>query len=211
MRHYPVYLNLSLRKVLLIGGGAVALQKIPALIDAEAQIELVAPEAVPEIAAYAEKGQLHWSRRPYQPSDLEGSGLVIAATDDEALQKEVAAACRAKNIWVNVVDVPSLCDFIAPAIVTRGDIQIAISTGGAAPALAKYLRKKLENVIGPEYVDFVECVRRLRPDILKLPKARRLSLWNCIVSDAFFAEIREKGMARAEERLKEWIYGKPAL
>ena len=90
----------------------------------------------------------------------------------------------------------------------RGDIQIAISTGGAAPALAKYLRRKLESIIGPEYEEFVNVVQKLRPDILKLPKARRLSLWERIVSDDFFQDIRTGGMEAAEIRLKKWIYGR---
>ncbi len=91
----------------------------------------------------AQDGKITWSQRSYETADLEGVSLVIAATDDSDLQKRIATEARTRKIWVNIVDVPPLCDFIAPAIVSQGDVQIAISTGGSAPALAKYLRKKL--------------------------------------------------------------------
>jgi len=208
LKYYPVYLNLTGHRVLLVGGGAVALQKLRSLLDAGARVHLVSPEALPEIRQLAQDGKIEWSARSYKTADTAGVRLVIAATPDARLQKKIAQAARRRGIWANVVDVPVLCDFIAPAVFGRGDIQIAISTGGAAPALAKYLRRKLESIIGPEYEEFVNVVQRLRPDILKLPKARRLSLWERIVSDDFFQDIRTGGMEAAEIRLKKWIYGR---
>jgi len=206
MKYYPIYLNLKERRVLVVGAGKIALQKLGALVACQARVQVVAPDGLPDIRRLARDGKIKWSRRPYKASDMKGTALVIAATDDQALQKRVAEQARSRGIWVNVVDVPPLCDFIAPAIVSRGDIQIAISTGGAAPALAKHLRKKLEALLGQDYADFVKMVRKLRPKILKLPKPRRDSLWECIASDAFMNDIREHGMARAEKLLKEWIH-----
>ncbi len=209
MKYYPVYLNLKDRRVLLVGAGEIGLQKIRPLLECRAHVHVVAPEAHPEIQVLARDGKIEWSARSYETIDLDSAGLVIAATDDPNLQKKIAEEARARGIWVNVVDVPPLCDFIAPAIVSRGDVQIAISTGGAAPALAKYLRKKLEPLIGPEYEEFVSAVEKLRPDILKMPKEKRLSFWECVVSDAFFEEIRREGIQKAEARMKEWIAGTP--
>jgi siroheme synthase-like protein len=197
--------------VLLVGGGKVALQKLPALLEAEAALRVVAPEVLPEIEAGAREGKFVWHARRYETADVHQAALVIAATDDAALQKQVAADCRARNIWVNVVDVVPLCDFIAPALVRQGDVQVAISTGGAAPALAKFLRRKLEPIIGPEYGALARLVRQVRPEILKMPKARRDLLWDRIVSEPFIEEVRRDGPARAEERLKEWIYGNAAI
>lgn len=191
-----------------MGAGEIGLQKIKAFLDCGAQVHVVSPEALPDIQQYAREGRVRWSVRGYETSDLDGVTLVIAATDDVELQQRIARESRERRIWVNIVDVPPLCDFIAPAIVRRGDIQIAISTGGAAPALAKYLRRKVELVLGPEYADFVRIVKTLRPDILKLPKPQRLGLWECIASDGFLEQIRREGPARAESQLKEWIYGK---
>jgi precorrin-2 dehydrogenase/sirohydrochlorin ferrochelatase len=208
MKYYPIYLSLKDRQVLLIGAGQVALQKLPALLECQARVRVVAPQALPEIRQLAQDGKMTWIQRSYESSDLDGTSLVIAATDDPDLQKKIAAEARARKIWVNVVDVPPLCDFIAPAIVSRGDVQIAISTGGAAPALAKYLRQKLEALIGPEYADFVKVVEKLRPDILKLPKEKRVALWDRLVSDQLFEDIRRNGIAKAEARMKEWVYPK---
>jgi siroheme synthase-like protein len=206
MKYYPVYLNLKGRRVLLVGAGVIALQKLGALMECQALVHVVAPEALPEIRSHSRDGKIKWSKRPYKLSDLDKVTLVIAATDDVGLQKKVAKEARARGLWVNVVDVPPLCDFIAPAIVSRGDIQIAISTGGAAPALAKHLRKKVESILGQEYADFVAVIGRLRPAILKLPKERRASFWECVVSEPFMKDIRENGIARAEKLLKEWIH-----
>jgi precorrin-2 dehydrogenase / sirohydrochlorin ferrochelatase len=208
MKYYPISLNLKGRRVLVVGAGDVALQKLGRLLACQARVHVVAPAAIPKIQKLARDARIRWSRRAYKAVDLKGASLVIAATDDSALQKTIAAAARVRKIWVNVVDVPPLCDFIAPAVVTRGDIQIAISTGGAAPALAKHLRRKLESWIGPEYADFALLVKKWRPELLKLPKERRLSLWECIASDAFIDEIKREGIAKAEARLKDWIYAR---
>ncbi len=205
MNYYPVYLDLRGRSVLLVGAGTVALQKIDALVEGGARVHVVSPEAKPPFQRLARGGKIRWSRRPYRTSDMKGARLVIAATNNPKVHQKISKDARARGIWANIVDVPPLCDFIAPAIVRRGDIQIAISTGGAAPALAKYLRKKLETVIGPEHEDFVKMVKALRPRILKLEKPQRLSLWECIVSDAFLRDIRVHGVAHARRRLVGWI------
>lgn len=205
MTFYPVFLDLAGRRVVLVGGGAVAWQKIPALLEAGARIDLVSPEVVPEIEALNKEGRLKWHARPYQKTDIKEARLVIAATDNPDVQKTVACDCRSQGIWVNVVDVPPLCDFIAPAIVRKGPVQVAVSTGGAAPALAKYLRMKLENALDPAYADFAVMVGRYRADILKLPKDRRRALWDKLVNDAFFQNIRDHGIGQAESQLREWL------
>ena len=205
MSFYPVYLNLQDKPVLVVGAGEIAVQKITALLDAGAQVHVVAPEADPTMEHLAREKKIDLSRRGYRPSDMDGVRLVIAATDDTTLQPQIAEEARRRGLWVNVVDVPSLCDFIAPAIVRRGDVQIAVSTGGAAPALSKYLRQKLEAWLGPEYEQFAALVKHLRPDILKLPKARRRALWDEIVNDSFFEQIRREGPGATEARLREKV------
>ncbi len=206
MRYYPVYLNIQGRKVLLVGAGAVALQKIPALLEGEAKICMVAPEALPEIQELAHAHQLDWQRRGYETRDLEGCAFVIAATDDTELQKRVAAEARGRGIWVNVVDVTPLCDFIAPAVVGRGDVQIAISTAGASPALAKFIRQKLEPLLGEEYSQLAELLQRRRPQMLKLAKEKRQAIWEAIINDDFLARIKKEGIHTAEARIEELLH-----
>ncbi len=194
--------------MLLVGAGDIARQKLPPLLACQAQVHVVAPKALPDIQALARDGKIQWSARSYKKTDTKGARLVIAATDDPVLQKKIVKDAHARGIWVNIVDVPSLCDFIAPAVIGRGDIQIAISTGGAAPALAKYLRRKLEPLIGQEYEEFAKIVKKWRPDILKLPKDQRVSFWERVVNDSFFDDIRTGGVSAAETRMKEWIHGR---
>lgn len=191
--------------MLLVGAGDVALQKWRGLQNTGAKVHVVAPEALPEFDALSGEGLLTFSRRPYRGEDLDGVALVFAATDDRELQQRIFRECRERGILVNVVDVPPLCDFYAGAVVERGDIQIAISTGGAAPALAKFLRQKIEAMLAPEYAQFAAVVKGMRPAMLALPKEKRRSLWGCIVSDAFFADIRRDGPDVAAERIQGWI------
>jgi precorrin-2 dehydrogenase/sirohydrochlorin ferrochelatase len=195
MKHYPVYLNLKGRTVLVVGAGRIGLQKIRPLLACGARVHVVAPKAQPEIRRLAREGKIDWSARSYKAADTRSASLVIAATDNPELQKKISRDARARGLWVNVVDVPALCSFIAPAVISRGNIQIAISTGGAAPALAKYLRRKLDSLIGPEHEEFAQLAQKRRPDILKLPKKKRRALWKRIVSDAFFAQVRSSGVA----------------
>ena len=211
VKYYPLYLNLVDRSVLVVGAGAVATQKIPGLLAAGARLRVVAPAASAEIRAWAGAGRLEWRERPYETADLEGAALVFAAASDRAVHERVWREARERGLWVNVVDVPALCDFIAPSIVRQGELQIAVSTGGAAPALAKLLRRKLEAVLGPEYGELVRLAGAWRPEILKLPKEERRALWERFASDSFLELIRSEGAARAEARLKEWIHGKRPL
>ncbi len=205
MNYYPIYLDLKGRTVLLIGGGDVALQKIKALLDAGARVRLVSPEGNGAFQQLALEKKIRWARRAYRASDLKGARLVIAATDNPKEQKRISKDCRARGIWANIVDVTPLCDFIAPAVVRRGDIQIAISTGGAAPAFAKYLRQKLEQLVGPEHEAFIAMVKEARPKILKLAKEKRRALWERLVNDSFFQDIRSKGIPQARKYLDQWI------
>ena len=193
--------------MLLVGAGEIARQKLSNLLDCQAKVHVVAPEAHSDIQALARDGKIQWSARSYKKADTQGASLVIAATDNRVLQKKIVKDAHARGIWVNIVDVPALCDFIAPAVISRGDIQIAISTGGAAPALSKYLRRKLEPLIGEEYEEFAKIVKKWRPDILKLPQDQRVSFWGRVVNDSFLEDIRRGGIAAAESQIKEWIHG----
>ena len=139
---YPIFLALSGRKVLVVGGGPVAERKVDALLAAGASVTLVSPDATPRLR----ENSTEWRRRLFQESDLDGMTLVISATDNPDTQRHVAIAARARNILVNTADVQGLCDFILPAVVKRGDVIAAISTSGKSPALAAALRAQLEHL-----------------------------------------------------------------
>jgi precorrin-2 dehydrogenase / sirohydrochlorin ferrochelatase len=160
--YYPVFLDLTQRQCLVVGGGPVAERKVQGLLAAEAHVVLVSPALTEALRKWATNGVLGHIPRAFQDQDVEGCALVIAATNRHDVNAQVVAAARQRGIWVNAVDTPALCDFIAPAMVRRGSLQIAISTGGNSPLLAKRLRASIEALIGPEYGELADILGTLR-------------------------------------------------
>ncbi|HVH69530.1 MAG TPA: bifunctional precorrin-2 dehydrogenase/sirohydrochlorin ferrochelatase [Candidatus Dormibacteraeota bacterium] len=183
-----MFLKVAGRRCLIAGAGGVAEAKIAALLDAEAAIRVVAPEATPQVQSWAAAGQLEWLARRCEPSDLDGMFLVIAATSDPELQQNISAEARARGVLCNVVDVPGLCDFYYPAVAQRGALQIAVSTSGQSPALAQRLRKELEEQFGPEYEAWLEQLGEERAKLFAAnmdPEERKRLLHDLASADAF--------------------------
>lgn len=143
-RYYPVYLDIQGRRCVVIGAGGVAERKVRQLLDSGAAVTLISPSATKALRQWTGEAQLVWLQRPYQPGDLSDAFLAIAATDDSAVNRQVREEATAERVLLNIVDVPSLCTFIAPAIVERGPVSVAISTSGTSPALARRLRELME-------------------------------------------------------------------
>ena len=148
---YMAVLKLKGRRCLVIGGGEVGLEKIEGLLLCDADVQLVAPHAIAEVASLAEEGSIGWERREFRDSDLDGAFLAIAATDDTEVNISVSEGAERRAMLVNVVDVPPLCNFILPAIVRSGPLAIAISTAGASPALAKRMKREIAESFGEPY------------------------------------------------------------
>jgi len=165
MTYYPIYLNLRGKRALVIGGGPVAERKVASLLDSGASILVVSPQATERLAALAHAGLIQWRSRAYASGDCGGAHLVFAATDDPAVTAAVFQECREAGVLINAADEPELCDFIMPAVVRRGDLIVAISTGGASPALAATLRRRLSQVIGAEYGRLLTLMSKVRPEI----------------------------------------------
>jgi precorrin-2 dehydrogenase/sirohydrochlorin ferrochelatase len=163
---FPIYLKLAGRCCLVVGAGKISEGKVAGLIRAGAKVEVVAPRGTPQIKKWHQQKKLRWRRREFRPSDLEGALLVVAATDSPKLHEQIFREARARAVLCNVVDVPPLCDFYYPAVVRRGDLQIAISTGGSSPSLAKRLREEMESAFGPEYEAWLRVLARKRQKIL---------------------------------------------
>ncbi len=161
--YYPIYLDIENRNVLIVGGGNVCARKAETMLRYGARVTIVSPEFTGEIEQWARDGVLAIRRKPYEESDLEDASIVIASTDDPCVNGRVARDCRRRKIPVNVVDVTHLCEFIVPAIVERGSIQIAVSTGGKSPAVARTLKEDLQKFVGPEYDELNELLGTLRP------------------------------------------------
>jgi len=159
---YPIYLDLTNRKVVVIGGGHVAYRKVERLIECQANVTLISPQIVPPLQEFTDQMRIELHLRPYQTGDLAGAWLVIAACDVPHANQQVFDEANRLGIFCNVVDDPLRCSFQVPAIVKRNLLQIAISTGGAGPALAKKIRQQLEQTFPEYYEEFLEVLLKLR-------------------------------------------------
>ena len=151
MSFLPIFVQLQDRRCLVVGGGDIGLEKIEGLLACDGDVTVVAPEAGDGVAELAREGSVRWERRAYDPGDLEGTFMVIAATSDTDVNIGVYEDAERRAMLVNVVDVPPLCNFILPAIVRTGPLAIAISTAGASPALAKRMKREISELFGEEY------------------------------------------------------------
>jgi precorrin-2 dehydrogenase / sirohydrochlorin ferrochelatase len=163
---FPLFLKLEGRPCLVVGAGTIAASKIASLIEAGANVTVVAPWASDELRKLAGDGKFRWLARKYEASDLDGVFLVIAATSDSSVNRAVFLEAQRLGILCNAVDDPPHCDFYFPAVVRRGDLQIAISTAGQSPALAQRLRRELEEVFDESAGDWVSDLGRRRREIL---------------------------------------------
>ncbi len=171
-RYYPIFLDLEGKPVIVIGGGRVATEKVEGLRKAGARITVVSPELAPELAALRDAGAIAHVPRAWQPADLDADAwaLVMVATDDGAVNRQVREAARARRIWVNAADDPANCDFILPAVVRKGRITLAASTAGASPALARRLREELEAYLTEDMPALADLLAEVRAEL----RARRV-------------------------------------
>ena len=161
--YYPLFADLRGRRVIVVGGGMVAQRKVTTLLRFGAKVTVINPIATQRLKRYAKQGLIRYVPRRFKACDVEGAWLVYAATNDESINRLVDQTARRLRIFTNVVDQPARCSFIAPAIMKRGELVIAISTGGASPTVAKRLRREFERTIGAEYAELLRLLNSLRP------------------------------------------------
>jgi precorrin-2 dehydrogenase/sirohydrochlorin ferrochelatase len=202
MAKYPIFLELGGRRVVVIGGGTVALRKAQVLLDAGARLVVVAEEAGDALTALCTQHGAELIRSRYSKQYIAEAVLVVAATNDAKVNEQVYRDCQALEILCNVVDDPQHCDFFVPAVVKRGDLQIAIGTEGICPAYAGHLRKKLEAIITEEHGRFLAELERMRREIVDAvpSSADRKSLLGELVDDASFEYFRTNGPVAWRER-----------
>jgi len=196
---FPMFLKLGGRPCLVAGAGTVAESKIANLIEADAQVLVVAPDATPRVRAWAEAKRVEWRQRGFQPSDLDGMFIVVAATSSTELHKQIFQEARRRGVLCNIVDVPELCDFYYPAVVQRGALQIAVSTSGQSPALAQRLRIELEEQFGAEYEAWLEYLGEARDKLQsqKLDPEERKRLLHKLASKEAFESFRREHRPRS--------------
>jgi precorrin-2 dehydrogenase/sirohydrochlorin ferrochelatase len=185
---FPIFLKLEGRRCLVVGAGIIAEGKIRGLLQARASVEVVAPRAVPQIQQWFGEGVLSWKQREFEPRDLDHVSLVITATPSREVNAQIFQEARLRNILCNSVDDPENCNFYYPAVVQRGDLQIAISTNGRSPALAQRLRRELEQQFGPEYETWLQELGEKRDQLFATnldAEARRKLLHELASREAF--------------------------
>jgi precorrin-2 dehydrogenase/sirohydrochlorin ferrochelatase len=166
MKYYPIHLDIKNRNCLVVGGGAVGTRKVDTLLECGARVTVVSPKPTQQLTKLASEGAITLTRRAYRSADLDGTFLVIGATDDESLNQQISNDAALSNTLCNIADRPEVCNFILPAIIRRGDLVISISTSGKSPALAKQLRQKLESQFGNEYAEFLLLMGAIRKKLL---------------------------------------------
>jgi precorrin-2 dehydrogenase / sirohydrochlorin ferrochelatase len=196
--YYPVYIELREQPCVVIGGGKIAEGKVEGLLAARASVTVISPELTPRLHELAEKKQISYFARAYQPGDLTGAFLVICATDQAEINHQVWEEATGNRQLVNVVDDTPRCNFIAPSILRKGDLTIAISTSGKAPALAVRLKERLQRELGPEYERFLELAGELREPLAQhIPDFEtRKALWYELV-DSEILDVLARGDEQA--------------
>lgn len=195
MRYYPVNLDIRGRSCLVVGAGGVGVRKVNTLRRCGAVVAVVSPDIDPSLRREAaEDPSIDLQQRPYRSSDVIGKFLVIGATDDESLNRQIHADAERNGVLCNIADRPEICNFILPAIVQRGDLVLAVSTAGKSPAFAKHLRKQLEAQFGPEYGTLLELMGAIRAKLLAeahAPEAHK-PLFERLIAGNLLALIKEK-------------------
>jgi precorrin-2 dehydrogenase/sirohydrochlorin ferrochelatase len=204
--YYPLFLNLSKKRAVVIGGGKVAERKIFPLLRTGAHITVISPEITKKIGSAKQKKTIRHIARQYRSGDLKDAFLVIAATDSPVFNEQVS---RDAPCLVNVVDTPHLCNFIVPSTMIRGPLNIAVSTSGISPALSRLIRKELEKAYGCEFSQYLQSLRKIRQDAMDMipDKRKRTEFLKCIASEKMIRKLRGKGLQEmkktAEDLLKK--------
>ena len=199
---YPVFVDLRGRLCLVVGAGNIAARKARSLLDAGARVKIVSPEVVEAVEKMCAEGLVTLERRGFETSDLAGCFLVIGATDNPSVNRMVFEAAEKAGMLANIVDVPELCNFIVPSVMKRGDFQIASSTAGASPVMAREVRRRLEKLFGPQYGPIVKQLAGLRTMLkqkIRNEKKRR-RFWEKMIDLDFFDSLDPE---RAEMEIKE--------
>ena len=200
-RMFPMFVKLEDRRVLVVGAGTVGESKIGGLLDSGAQITVVAQDASEAVLQWARAGLVELEERAFTTDDLADVFLAVVATSSPILNELIFSEAQSRGVLCNVVDVPGQCDFFYPAVVKRGDLQIAISTSGQSPSLAQRLRQQLEEQFGPAYTEWVAELGATRRDVLNsnlAPEQKRELLKSLASQEAFEAMVTRTELAKGD-------------
>ena len=199
--YYPVFLDLADRPSLVVGGGPVAEGKVAGLLAAGARVTVVSPTVTAPLAGWAAEGRVTHRARAYRAEDLDGQQVAFVATDDAAVTRAVAADGRARGVWVNAADEPARCDFILPAVIRRGRLVVAVSTGGASPAAARAIREELEGYLTEDHAALVELAAEARDDLRRRRRSPDAARWRRALDGRLRRLIADRRYRQARAQL----------
>jgi precorrin-2 dehydrogenase/sirohydrochlorin ferrochelatase len=208
--YYPVYLDVKDRLCVIIGGGPIGEGKIASLLECGANIRMICPDVTEDVQDMADTGVIHLEKRVYEEGDLEGAFVVIAATNDNTVNRRIADEAESLGVLLNVADVTHLCNFIAPSVVRKGEVTVAISTAGLSPALARKLRETLEVSGDLDYADMASTLAEVRGELRGEGNVINADHWQaCLTQELLDLFYRDRDAAKAT--LKEALLQDPHL
>ena len=207
--YYPVYLDLKGRRCIVVGGGSEAERKVQGLLECGAQVALISPEVTIVLKDLADRGLLQWEPREYQAGDLKGAFLVISENEHPEVYGEVATEAEERGVLVNVMDVTHLCNFIAPAIVRRGEVAFAISTAGLSPALARRLKKELTDSPVIQWAEMADMLSEVRLELRSRGVRPDPDRWQECLDQELLDLFHSGRTPEAKERLLNMLQEQP--
>ena len=205
MGYYPVLLDLTGRRCVMIGGGVIAERRVDALVTAGAHVIVISPRVTAALLALAGEGRIEHEPRRYREGDLAGADLAFVATDAGEVNATVAREARERQIWINAADDPARCTFILPALVRRGDLTVAVATGGSSPALARAIREELEAYLTDDYATLAAIAAEARREIRASGRPVTAEAWRRALGPEVRRLIVERGREDAKHRLLELL------
>lgn len=190
------------RRCVVVGGGRIAARKIEALLDAGADVCVIAPDATDEIRGWHAAGRLVWHARAFRADDLDDAWLATAATSDPSTNRAVFEAGEARRVWVNAADDPANCSFTLMSVVRQGDLVVTVGTGGRSPALAAYLREHVRSEMGPEYAVLLDLLSEAREAMRSAGRSSEDADWQRALDSGMLDLIRNGRLAEAKELLR---------
>jgi siroheme synthase-like protein len=203
---YPANLVVAGRHCVVVGAGRIAARKIAALLDAGADVYVVAPDAKAEVRGWADAGKLEFADRKFEPADLDGAWLVTTATGDPDVDHSVFAASEDRHIWVNSADDPENCSFTLMSVVRSGDLVVTIGTGGRSPALASWLKRRFEGELGPEYATLLDILSEAREELRASGRSSEDADWRQALDSGMLESIRAGRVDEAKETLRACLW-----
>ena len=205
MGYYPVLLDLAGRRCVMIGGGIIAGRRVDGLLTAGARVTVISPRLTRTLAALAAEGRIDHEAREYRDGDLDGADLAFVATDAGEVNAAVAREARARGVWINAADDPARCTFILPALVRRGDLTVAVATGGSSPALARAIREELETYLTDDYATLAAIAAEARREVRAAGRPVTADAWRRALGPEVRRLIVERGRDDAKQRLLELL------